>query len=161
MTSYGLVITTAALSITVFMVASAAGMIAGAWILMRHQRLERNITIGLTLSVVAALLIGLKLVPGIYALFMMAIMGFGSGLSGPSRDMLIRTVTPPGATGRVYGVVYSGLDFGLALGPLLFGKMLDVGLYNEMFFGVGLCLFVAMLTAWRAGTNRTNSACLR
>lgn len=149
MTSYGLNVTTAALVITVYMIASALGMIAGGWLVMRRQRLERNITLALTLSVIAAILIGFEIVPGIYAFGLMAIMGFGSGLSGPSRDMMIRAVTPLGTTGRVYGVVYSGLDIGLAIGPFAFGKMLDHGFYSEVFFGVAACLFGAVLTAWR------------
>ena len=153
MTSYGLAVTTAALSITVYMVASALGMVSGAWLVMRRQRLEQNITLALTVSVIAAVLIGFQIVPGVYAFALMAIMGFGSGLSGPSRDMMIRTVTPAGATGRVYGVVYSGLDIGLAIGPFAFGKMLDHGFYAEVFFGVAVCLFVAVLTAWRVAAE--------
>ena len=148
MTSYGLAVTTAALSITVYMVASAFGMVAGAWLVMRRQRLEQNITFALSLSVFAAVLVGFEIVPGIYAFTLMAVMGFGSGLSGPSRDMMIRAVTPVGATGRVYGVVYSGLDVGLAIGPFAFGRMLDHGFYAEVFFAVAACLFAAMLTAW-------------
>jgi len=81
-------------------------------------------------------------------------MGFGSGLSGPSRDMLIRRATPPGATGRVYGVVYSGLDAGIALGPLVFGRMLDRGAVTEVFYGVAGCLFLAVFVAWRVAAEK-------
>ena len=156
MTSYGLAVTTATLTITVYMVASALGMIAGGWLVMRRRRLEWNITLALMLSVIAAILIGFEIVPGTYAFALMAIMGFGSGLSGPSRDMMIRTVTPVGATGRVYGVVYSGLDIGLAIGPFAFGKMLDHGFYAEVFFGVSACLFGAVLMAWRVAACERN-----
>ena len=153
-TSYGLAVTTAALSITVYMVASALGMVGGAWLVMRRQRLEQNITLALTVSVIAAVLIGFQIVPGVYTFALMAIMGFGSGLSGPSRDMMIRhRHAGSGATGRVYGVVYSGLDIGLAIGPFAFGKMLDHGFYAEVFFGVAVCLFVAVLTAWRVAAE--------
>lgn len=51
--------------------------------------------------------------------------GFGTGLAGPSRDMLIKRAAPPGATGRVYGTVYSGLDLGFTLAAPVFGALLD------------------------------------
>ena len=149
MEAYGLDRHAAAMSITVYMLASAAGMLAGGWLVSRSRLLERNITIALAVSVLAALAVAMKLLPGMYAMVFMVAMGFGSGLSGPSRDMLIRGAAPPGATGRVYGVVYSGLDAGIAAGPLVFGKMLDHGLASEVFYGVALCLFGGVVIAWR------------
>jgi MFS transporter, FSR family, fosmidomycin resistance protein len=151
---YGLGVTMAAMSITIYMLASATGMLAGGWLVTRSQVLERNITIALLLSTVAAVLIGLNVLPVAVALALMAVMGFGSGLSGPSRDMLIRRATPPGATGRVYGVVYSGLDAGIALGPLVFGRMLDRGAVTEVFYGVAGCLFLAVFVAWRVAAEK-------
>jgi predicted MFS family arabinose efflux permease len=65
--------------------------------------------------------------------------------------MLIRTATPVGATGRVYGVVYSGLDAGIALAPVIFGQMLDAGYFSEVFFGVALCMLLSIVTAWKVG----------
>ncbi len=156
--AYGLPRTTAALSVTFYMLASAVGMLMGGWLVSRSRALERNITLALALSVIAALIVGAQIVPATLALALMPVMGFGSGLSGPSRDMLIRTAAPAGATGRVYGVVYSGLDAGIALGPLLFGRMLDHGLDAEVYYAVALCLFCAVLTAWRVArlTARTD-----
>ena len=75
-----------------------------------------------------------------------------------TRDMLIRSATPPGATGRVYGVVYSGLDVGIAVAPVAFGGMLDRGFVAEVFYGIALCLGFAIVTAWRVGRGgRTNA----
>lgn len=149
MQAYGLDRHAAAMSITFYMLASAGGMLAGGWLVSRSRSLERNITIALALSVLAALAVAMKLLPGTAAMVFMVVMGFGSGLSGPSRDMLIRGASPPGATGRVYGVVYSGLDAGIAAGPFVFGKMLDHGLAAEVFYGVALCLFGGVVIAWQ------------
>lgn len=140
-------VTEAALSVTVFMLASAVGMFAGGWLVARQRRLERNIALAFALSVVGAVLIGLAVLPAALAFVAIAAMGFGSGLSGPSRDMLIRSATPRGATGRVYGVVYSGLDLGIAVGPVLFGHLLDAGHHGGVFLGVAALLGLAMLTA--------------
>jgi len=152
---YGLAVGTAALSVTIYMLASAVGMLAGGWLVARSGILERNIAIALALSTVAAVLVGAQVLPATLALALMAVMGFGSGLSGPSRDMLIRAATPPGSTGRVYGVVYSGLDLGIAVGPLLFGRMLDHGSVAEVFYAVAVCLAVAVFVAWRVAAATT------
>lgn len=150
---YGLSAPHAALSVTVYMLGSAAGMIAGGWLVLRHQRLEANIAAALTVAGISAIVVGLGAVPGAAALALMVVMGFGSGLSGPSRDMLIRSAAPPGATGRVYGVVYSGLDVGIAIAPLAFGGLLDAGLYTEAFFGIAAAFFAAVFAAGRVSSR--------
>lgn len=147
--TYGLALASAAMSITVYMLASATGMLTGGWLVTRNLRVEANITLALGLSAVAALLISLNLVSATCAFILIGLMGFGSGLSGPSRDLMIRAAAPPGATGRVYGVVYSGLDLGIAAGPVVFGKMLDHGYFSAVFGGIAICLVLAMLAAWR------------
>jgi MFS transporter, FSR family, fosmidomycin resistance protein len=79
---------------------------------------------------------------------LMALIGLGVGVAGPSRDLLVRRAATAqfgsSAYGRVYGFVYSGLDIGLASAPLVFGPMLDAGRYNAPLIGVA-CLQVAAL----------------
>ena len=54
---------------------------------------------------------------------LMAGMGFGVGMAGPGRNLLVRRAATSrfgkGSFGRVYGFVYSGLDAGQALSPLV------------------------------------------
>ena len=57
-----------------------------------------------------------------WAIPMLALTGFAIGSTGPSRDMIVRGATPPGASGRVYGFVYSGLDLGATLGASGHGR---------------------------------------
>jgi MFS family permease len=73
--------------------------------------------------------------------------GFCSGVATPSRDMLIRRATPPGAVGTVYGLVYSGMDVGTAVGPLMFGLMLNHGWYSSPWFGAAATF---IFSAWLA-----------
>ena len=56
-------------------------------------------------------------------------MGFASGTGGPSRDLIVKRSTPPNSTGRVYGVVYSGLDIGATVeaGPDLLAQFALAG----------------------------------
>ena len=57
------------------------------------------------------------------AIVLLAVIGFALGATGPSRDMIVRKATPPGASGRVYGFVYSGLDLGATLAPVSVGTL--------------------------------------
>ena len=74
---------------------------------------------------------------------LMGVMGFASGVCGPSRDLLVKRAAPPNATGRVYGVVYSGLDVGMAFAPTLFGWMMDHKL--PVWVWIAMALFQAVL----------------
>jgi len=85
----------------------------------------------------------------------MALLGMGVGVAGPSRDLLIRQAATAGfgreAFGRVYGFVYSGLDVGFAVAPLVFGPLMDHGHYSAALVGVALLLGAAILTALSVG----------
>ena len=50
----------------------------------------------------------------------------------PSRDMLVRAVTPEGASGKVFGFVSTGLNVGSAITPLLFGWIMDENKWLNM-----------------------------
>ena len=75
-----------------------------------------------------------------------AVTGFVLGATGPSRDMIVRKATPAGASGRVYGFVYSGLDLGATIAPVAIGALLDHGLPRAVFLAISVCLFLAIGT---------------
>jgi FSR family fosmidomycin resistance protein-like MFS transporter len=81
-----------------------------------------------------------------WAIPMMALIGVAIGSTGPSRDMIVRGATPPGASGRVYGFVYSGLDLGATLGPVTMGALLDHGSPRIVFAAISVFLFLAIGT---------------
>ena len=87
------------------------------------------------------------------ALFALA--GFFSGVVAPSRDMMVRAVTPPGASGKVFGFVTTGFNIGGILGPLLFGPLLDLGNPEHLFIAIAvlslLTLGVIYATARSSG----------
>jgi MFS family permease len=143
--------------ITVYMVVSALGMVAGGWVVARFERYDHVIAAALTVSALAALAVALHLVPGAALLVLLALMGFGVGVAGPSRDLLIRQAATKGALGRVYGVVYSGLDFGLILAPVLFGWLVDHGHRDGIFICVAVFQVAAILAAWRVGERSASN----
>jgi MFS family permease len=66
---------------------------------------------------------------------------------------MIRAATPAGASGRVYGIVYSGIDLGAALGPLIFGIFMDANLPKLLFIGVALFQLLIILTAFKVSSQ--------
>lgn len=140
--------TLAALCLTVYMVASAAGMVAGGFLVADASRAERVVGAGFGVAALFALGMALLPVPGALVPALFAGMGFVTGVAGPSRDMLVKRSTPDNATGRVYGVVYAGLDIGQAVMPLLFGALMDHGQYRAVWFGLAALQGVLIASAF-------------
>jgi MFS transporter, FSR family, fosmidomycin resistance protein len=95
---------------------------------------------------------------GPWTMVLLAATGFAVGIGGPSRDMMIRKATPKGATGRVYGTVYSGLDVGFALSPLVFGVFMDKGWYATTLAGAGAVLLLSVYAAVGVGQRTRRAA---
>ena len=144
---YGLPLSTASYVVTGFMVCGIFGLLLGGHIAARARRLERLIGGCLAVSAVLLAWVGTGWLPAGAALAVAALAGIGTGLAGPSRDLLIKRASPPGATGRVYGTVYSGLDLGFALGAPVFGAVLDGGHPGGVFYGAALALGFGVLSA--------------
>ncbi|TFW15370.1 MFS transporter, partial [Massilia arenosa] len=151
---YGLTLAAANMGYTAYMLASAGGMVVGGFIAARSTSHDRLIAAALLASAVLALVLAAAVVPGWMAVVLMGAVGFASGIAGPSRDLMIRAAAPKNATGRVFGVVYSGLDSGLALGPLLFGAVLDAQMPAMVFAGIALFQLAAVATAVGVGSQR-------
>ena len=137
--------------ITAFMLASAGGIVAGGFLAARTRYHERIIAGAFSVAGAIAVLIASGAPPTGSVILLMALMGFGSGIAGPSRDFLVRAAAPPGATGRVYGVVYSGVDVGLSVSPTLFGLMMDASHPSWVFVGIGAFQVLALATALGVG----------
>lgn len=148
---YGLTLAVATSALTAYLLGSAAGIATGGFLASGERGQEKLVTAAFLIGAVLAVVLALSLIPGWAVIGVMAVMGFCVGLAGPSRDMLVRKATAArlgtGAFGRVYGLVYSGLDVGLATAPLIFGVLLDRGQPRAVFFGVAVSLICAVVAA--------------
>jgi MFS family permease len=88
----------------------------------------------------------------------LAATGLAVGIGGPSRDMMIKRATPREATGRVYGMVYSGLDVGFALSPMVFGLFMDRGWYAATLLGAAGTLLLSVAAALAVGRQSPETA---
>jgi len=154
---YGMSLAMATSAFTAYMLAGAVGMMLGGFLGAGRKNHDRTIAAAFAIAAALALMIGLVIVPPWGALVLMALVGFFSGIAGPSRDLMIRAAAPKNATGRVYGVVYSGLDSGLSVGPPLFGLMMDAGKPQMVFATIAFFLLLAIATATGVG-SRTRAA---
>jgi MFS transporter, FSR family, fosmidomycin resistance protein len=138
----------AAMCLTVYMVCSACGMVAGGFMVSDPARCERIIGTGFGVAAGVALLIGFADVPAMLVPVLFGVMGFGAGTAGPSRDLIVKRASPPNATGRVYGVVYSGLDIGQAVAPLIFGTLMDHRQPAMVWLGIAIVQGVLIVSAF-------------
>ncbi|RZS56578.1 MFS transporter [Sphaerotilus mobilis] len=147
--------------VSAYMVCGALGMVAGGFLLARAERLEPLIARALMLAGSFLVLAAMPWVPGWLALALVAAAGIGTGLAGPSRDMLIRRAAPPGASGRVYGLVYSGLDLGFSVAAPIFGWLLDRGQPAGVLLGSALALVAAVVASALVGRHTARGAASR
>lgn len=124
---YGIDKIMAGTALSAYMVTAAGGMVLGGFLVGATPKTERIVAASLFLAGGMLIILATGVVAPWLAIVLVASAGLLSGVSAPSRDMLIRRVTPKGATGTVYGLVYSGMDVGSSLAPVAFGIMLDMG----------------------------------
>jgi MFS family permease len=148
---YGLSLAAATSSLTSYLVGGAAGLVVGGFLVSAAKGQEKVVGTCFVGSAAIALLLSLTVVPGWSVIGLMAAMGFGVGIASPSRDMLVRKSTVAqlggGTFGRIYGLVYSGADVGLAAAPLIFGVLMDAGKTRFVYVGISIALVIATVAA--------------
>ena len=147
-------VSAAAICLTVYMVCSAGGMLVGGFLVTDPARCERIIGVGFGVAATVALTIGFANIAPAAVPLLFGVMGFGAGIAGPSRDLIVKRAAPPNATGRVYGVVYSGLDIGQAVAPLLFGTLMDLHRPAQVWLGIAVVQAVLIVNAFNVSKVR-------
>jgi MFS family permease len=139
-----------ALIVTGYMLCGALGMLIGGFLVGRVQRLEKVISICMLGSALLLALVGTGWLPGMGAVVVASIAGLGTGWPALARHA-DQACAPEGATGRVYGTVYSGLDLGFCVAAPVFGWMLDHHMYLGIFFGSATALALSVVSALVVG----------
>ncbi len=134
-------------TLTAFMLGSALGTAAGGVLADRHGQHQAIIAAGMLVGAGILLSVGYLPLPAPSLLALVAAAGFALGAMTPSRDMLVRAAAPPGASGKVFGFVYSGLDLGGTIAPALVGLLLDAGRPRAVFWVIALASLLAVAVA--------------
>src|SRR5262249_42454000 len=148
---YGLSLAAATSGLTSYLGGGATGLLVGGFLVSGGKRPEKLGSLCFVGSASVALLLAAAVSPSWAVIGLMAVMGFGVGVATPSRDMLVRQTTVArlhkSAFGRIYGLVYSGADVGLAIAPLIFGMLMDARKPQFVFAGISLALLIAIVAA--------------
>ncbi|MBX6745494.1 MAG: MFS transporter, partial [Acetobacteraceae bacterium] len=150
---YGVSIAAANMALTGFLLLSAIGVLAGGLIADRTRRHGDVAALGFGGTAVVIALIGLVPMGPVPLLLAMSLAGFLSGMIMPSRDMLVRAAAPPGAVGRVFGIVTTGFNIGGTLGPMLYGWLMDHG-EPQMVFAVSVGFMLLTVVLAMVGDRR-------
>ena len=143
---HGVPLIVATTTLTAFMLGSAAGTVFGGVLADRQGEHQRIIAVGLLVAAAIVLMLGQIALPTVLLWLAVGAAGFCTGMTTPSRDMLIRACAPPGASGTVFGFVYSGLDLGGTLAPVLIGLLMDHHYPGAVFWVVAVVSALAVLT---------------
>ena len=156
--TYGVSLAFATTGLTTYLLGNAAGAAVGGFFASKGEHQDRLVAMALGAAALCAIGLASGAVAAWSVVALMGLMGFGSGFSGPSRDMLVRRAATSthgvGGYGRIYGFVYSGIDTGLAIAPLVFGPLMDAGRYSNVLWGVATlqvaAIGAALAVGWRS-----------
>jgi MFS family permease len=143
---YGTPVTTANAALTGNLLLSAAGVLVGGLLVTRTKRHGLLATLGLSAMALSVVLVALVDLSSLALIAAMSLAGLFSGVIMPSRDMIVREVTPPGSFGKVFGFVTTGFNIGGIVSPLIFGAVMDHGSPRMVFLLVAAFTLLGIVT---------------
>jgi len=143
---YGTPVPTANVALSGNLLLSAIGVLIGGLLVGRTTRHGLVAAVGLGAMALFTTLIGEIEFGPVVLISAMSLIGFFSGIIMPSRDMIVREVTPPGSFGKVFGFVTTGFNIGGIISPLIFGAIMDYGSPRFVFLAVAAFSLVAIVT---------------
>ena len=149
---YGVTLSTASAALTAFLLATAFGVLAGGFIADATRRHGDVAAAGFAGAALLIATVGTVYPGPVLLAVLMGTAGFLSGMIAPSRDMLVRAAAPPGASGRVFGIVTTGFNIGGTIGPMLGGLIMDHGRPRLVFY-VSVC-FMLITVAMALSSER-------
>jgi predicted MFS family arabinose efflux permease len=157
---HGVSFETATFTLTAYLLCGALGILVGGFIasaqVKRGISSDRAIMVCYFVGACLLVLCATGIMGAAGTMIALAATGFVVGIGNPSRDMMVKNATPKGASGRMYGTVYSGFDVGFAVSPLIFGALMDKQLYSACLYGVAFVLLVSIGFARGVGHRTAN-----
>jgi MFS transporter, FSR family, fosmidomycin resistance protein len=120
-------------ALTGLLAMSAVGVLGGGILAGRTNHHAVVAASGLMIGGIVTALVGLFNFPPVGLVLLMGFSGLCVGATYPSRDMLVRSVTPPGAYGLVFGFVSTGFNIGASIAPIVYGMLMDSGQPRSVF----------------------------
>jgi FSR family fosmidomycin resistance protein-like MFS transporter len=139
--------------LTANLLLGAVGILLGGVLATRMPRHALIAVVGLLVSSAATLLVGLVDLGAFLFVLVMSVGGLFTGILMPSRDLIVREVTPPGSFGRVFGFVTMGFNIGGVFSPVIFAALIDHGAPRAVFLLTAACGLLSILTIVRRRTD--------
>ncbi len=143
--AWGVPVLAGAAAISSYLFLVAAGVLVGGWIAERFPRHDLVMAVGLGVSGLVLVGVALLRFDPSALLLVFAVSGFTNGLVLPSRDLIVKAATPPGAFGRVFAIVTMGFSLGNMVAPFVFGLLMDYGAPRGVFLAVAAFTLGAIL----------------
>src|SRR5258705_3062624 len=140
--------------LTAYLMLTALGVLAGGFFAGRMTHHAFPVVAGMTAVAACAVTIGLLDLGGVALTLVLGLAGFMMGFQMPSRDLIVRAVTPPGSVGKVFGFVSTGPNVAWAVAPLVFGQLMDRGHPQAVFMVIAASCALAILTVLFASLRR-------
>ena len=153
---YGTSAEVANIGLSGFLLFSAAGVLLGGIIADRTPHHERVAAIGFACTSTMAILLAWVNMPAAILIFVMSLGGLLNGVIQPSRDMMVRAVTPAGSFGKVFGFVTTGFNLGGMVSPLIYAWLMDHGQPRAIYAIVVLFILLALVTAMTRGKPKAS-----
>jgi MFS family permease len=129
-----------------FLTFSAIGILAGGVLADRIGPRISTAVVTLVFAGAAIAVVGTIPLSSVLLMVVMSVSGFLQGLLMPTRDLLIRAVTPDGSMGKVMGFLSTGMMVSAAVVPAVFGWLLDAGRPGWVFWLSAFFVTGALLT---------------
>ena len=133
-------------ALSAFLLLSALGVLVGGMFAVRTSHHAAVASLGLLATGAAVLLVGTVDLGPVLLIVAMAAGGLANGIIMPSRDMIVRAVTPRGSYGKVFGFVTTGFNIGGIVAPPIYGALMDHGHPSAVFLVVGLASLAGIVT---------------
>ena len=155
---WGTSLPVATTAITVYLAMMAFAVLIGGFISAKTERHDLVAMTGLALTALTLVPVAFFDLGAAALIGLLGLAGFFNGMLQPSRDMIVRAITPPGAFGRVFGFVTTGFNIGGVIAPPVFGYMMDHGQPRLVILGVAFCALISIPTVMITAAQRAKGA---
>jgi len=140
--------------LTGFLIGAATGIFIAGFLLDRNKRPDSIATVAFLCAAVLMVLAGSASMPIAMLTLLLTVTGVCSGIVQPTRDLMVRQITPTGATGKVFGFLSTAFSVGGVVTPVIFGWILDNAGARWMFWLIAAFMLASILTVIRVGQSR-------
>jgi MFS family permease len=134
-------------AVAMYIVSMTIGILVGGYVADKLWRLDLIATIGYLVSIVMMIIVALAIFPFLMVQIAFVVSGFMIGIVMPARDLMVRSVSPKGASGKAFGFVNSGFGYGAVFGPPIFGMIMDQGWIEGIYYVTAGFMAMVIVTA--------------